>query len=264
MGNFMRLVQNENMKIYSRARTYVMMGLIVAVVLLISIMYLSFVGSDVSMWDVVYLESSILFFMVTIFTVVVAASSVAEEFTSGTIKLLLIRPWSRSKILLSKYISILCFVVVQALLLLISTLLINWLCFGMLASSDIQHSIPVTPGTSPLTYILQYYALTLLSSVMTVTLAFMISTIFRSNGLAIGLALFLQLIVNNFMMLLALVKYKWVDYVLFMHLNLTQYLSGGPMREGMTLGFSLSVLGVYYVVFMALTWYVFNKRDVAS
>ncbi|MFD2875395.1 ABC transporter permease [Paenibacillus rhizoplanae] len=42
-----------------------------------------------------------------------AADSVAGEFTWGTIKLLLIRPWSRSKILLSKYISLVIFSLVS-------------------------------------------------------------------------------------------------------------------------------------------------------
>lgn len=59
------------------------------------------------------------FFLNTIFTALVAADSVAGEFTWGTIKLLLIRPWSRSKILLSKYISMVLFSLFSTLLLIV-------------------------------------------------------------------------------------------------------------------------------------------------
>ncbi|MEV5027345.1 ABC transporter permease [Paenibacillus sp. LPE1-1-1.1] len=264
MGNFLPLVQNENMKIYRRPRTWVMTGILIVLVLTISILWVIFGGRDTSMWDVAFMESSILFLLVTIFTVVIAAGGVAEEFTSGTIKLLLIRPWSRSKILLSKYISVMIFALLLAVLLFGSTLLVNWICFGINASPDIKPTFVGEDGSSALVYMLKYYGLTLISLVVTVTLAFMLSTIFRSSGLAIGMALFLLLGVNSFVGLIAMLEYKWIDYLLFIHLNLTQYLDGNPMRQGMTMGYSIGVLGVYYVIFIALTWYIFNKRDVAS
>ena len=263
MSDFFNLVQNENMKIYNRARTYVMLGFVVGLVLVISIMWLIFGGRDVSMWDVVFLETSILFLLVTIFTVVIAASAVAEEFSTGTIKLLLIRPWSRSKILLSKYISILMFSLVLTVILLISTIAVNWVCFHISAAETYAVTFPIPEGTSVFVFLLQYYALTYVSMIVTVTLSFMLSTIFRSSGLAIGMALFLLLVVNNIIQLLYSLDYKWIEYILFLHLDLTQYLYDFQPREGMTLGFSLGVLAGYYVIFIALTWYVFNKRDVA-
>jgi ABC-2 type transport system permease protein len=264
LGNFIQLVKNENMKIYRRVRTWVMFGITIGLVLLISILWLSFGGRDFSMWTVAYTEASVMSLLITIFVVVVAASGVAEEFTSGTIKLLLIRPWSRSKILLSKYISILLFALLLAVSLLASTLLFNWIIFGINADSSLETGfLPMGEG-SPFLFLLKYYGLKLISLIVTVTLAFMLSTVFRSSGLAIGLSLFLLLGVSSIANLLALLKYKWVDYLLFIHLNLTQYLDGVQLREDMTLGFSLGVLAVYYVVFVALTWYVFNKRDVAS
>ncbi|MGG1637074.1 ABC transporter permease [Paenibacillus sp. NRS-1760] len=264
MGNFLPLIQNENMKIYRRPRTWVMTGILVLLVLAISILWVIFGGRDASMWDVAFMESSILFLLVTIFTVVIAAGGVAEEFTSGTIKLLLIRPWSRSKILLSKYISIMIFALLLAIVLFAVTIFVNWICFGINASPDIKPTFVGDEGTNPFSYMLKYYGLTLISLVVTVTLAFMLSTVFRSSGLAIGMALFLLLGVNSFIGLVAMLDYKWIDYLLFIHLNLTQYLDGNPMREGMTLGFSLVVLGVYYALFIAITWYTFKKRDVAA
>lgn len=264
MVDFLRLVRNENMKIYRRPRLYIFLGILIGLILMISVLWLAFTKTDTSMWEVVMIDSFYLYVLVTIFSVIVAAGTVAEEFSSGTIKLLLIRPWSRSKILLSKYVASLCFALFLSVVLLASTLLINWLCFEAFSTSEKAYRIDELVGISNFEYILRFYGLTFISSIMTVTISFMLSTIFRSNALAIGIALFLELIVNSSLQLLILIDKKWVDYLLFVHLSLTRYAGGTVTEDGMTLGFSLSVLGVYYAIFLAITWLIFNKRDVAT
>lgn len=267
MGDFMQLVRNENIKIYFRPRTYIMAGLLAGSVILISVLWLLLGGRDTTMWVVSYWESNILFLLVTIFSVVIAAMSVAEEFTSGTIKLLLIRPWTRSKILLSKYISVVLFALLLTALLLGSALFVNWLCFGLFPSETakmLQAEMPGQGGLPSISFMLQYYMYRFISLVVMITLAFMLSTVFRSSALAIGLALFLLLAMDIINTLFSLLDYKWIDYLLFTHLNLTQYIGDTSLGDGMTLGFSLVILGVYYALFIALTWLIFNKRDVAG
>ncbi|MFD0714304.1 ABC transporter permease [Paenibacillus sp. GCM10027626] len=264
MFDFLQLVGNENMKIYRRARTWVMLSILAALVLGISIIAKFVGGEDLNNWLMMNIESSILFSFITIFTVVVSADSVAGEFTSGTIKLLLIRPWSRSKILLSKYISLLLFAVVQAILLFVLTLLLNMLLFGNDSSAGVVSEVfGVQRDIPPLAYMMLYYMYQFISLIVVVTMAFMLSTVFRSGGLAIGLSLFMLLAGNTVAGILSFLKYEWVDYLLFLHLNLTKFISEVPPGEH-SLGFSLGVLGGYYVVFIALTWYIFNKRDVAA
>ncbi|RIX53090.1 ABC transporter permease [Paenibacillus nanensis] len=267
MADFFNLIRNENMKTFRRPRLYVMLGLIVGLIVIISGIW-AFNDNSFSMWEVSMVETTTLFWIVTIFAVVVASSSVAEEFSTGTIKLLLIRPWSRSKILLSKYISSLLFAFFMTVIFLLALLLVNWLLFDAFSGGNSQQAAMLFTelgGHSFFEYIMRYFGLTFLNTVMTVTISFMLSTIFRSNILAIGLALFIEIVVNNALQLLALIPNKWVDYLLFVHLNLTKYAGSNVSTEdGMTLGFSLSVLAVYYVLFIALTWYIFNKRDVAS
>lgn len=55
--------------------------------------------------------------MVMIFAIVIAADKVAGEYTTGTMKLLLIRPHSRTKILFLKYIAVSLFAAVMLTLL---------------------------------------------------------------------------------------------------------------------------------------------------
>ncbi|MBW7452515.1 ABC transporter permease [Paenibacillus sepulcri] len=264
MFNFLQLVSNENMKIYRRMRTWIMFGIIAVVLIAISVIA-KFVGDgDPGNWSMTLIESDVLFMFVTLFTVVVSADSVAGEFTSGTIKLLLIRPWSRSKILLSKYISLLLFGLFMAVFLFVLSLVLNLLLFGNDTSQSSEALFGINRDISPFAYMLLYYLAKFGSLIITVTLSFMISTVFRSGGLAIGLSLFVLLGGASISALLGMLDYKWVDYILFQHMNLTQYINSGPNAEGMSLGFSLGVLAIYYIVFMALTWLTFNKRDVAA
>lgn len=212
-------------------------------------------------WQIMLLSTQMLFPLITIFTVVKAAESVAGEFTWGTIKLLLIRPWSRSQILLSKYISVLLFAVFFTFVAFAVTLLVNMALFG-------YGSEPFPDGTgSPWLYMVEYYGLRFISLLVIVTFGFMLSSAFRSSGLAIGLSIFILLSGNVLNALFNLIDKPWVKFVLFPNLELTSYMNGGTgpfAHEQTTLGFSLAVLAVYVILFNLVSWTVFRKRDVAA
>ncbi|XEC95538.1 ABC transporter permease [Paenibacillus tarimensis] len=260
MFDFLQLVNNENMKIYRRPRTWIMLAVLLALTLGISILFYSFgSGDQTSMWIPLDINVPVSVLLITIFAVVISAESVAGEFTAGTIKLLLIRPWSRSKILLSKYISLLLFALFFLTILFVWNLLVNLVIFGY------DGTVRLGNNMAPLHYTTMVHIYEFISLVVVVTLSFLISTVFRSGGLAIGLSLFLLLGGNMISGVLAFLDYAWVKYLLFVNLSLTQYIQmGEPMINGMSLGFSLSVLAGYYVVFIAITWILFNKRDVAG
>lgn len=219
---------------------------------------------DATFWGGV-LTASNLIMLITIFTVIVAGEIVAGEFTWGTIKLLLIRPASRSKILLSKYISSFVFSIFLLLILLLSAILFNGIFYGF-EGGTIPYLHLNDSGMfveSPLLFlVLSTYGYQCVELIMVVTLAFMISTVFRSSSFAIGFSIFLMLVGSS--LTLVLMRYSWGKYYLFANTDLTQYLSGAPLVEGMTLGFSVAVLAVYFVIFNTLSWVIFNKRDVAG
>ncbi|MCK9862247.1 ABC transporter permease [Paenibacillus sp. ATY16] len=262
--NFFKLVQNENMKIYRRPRTYVMLGILLALIAAISIIgYFVDHNHNTSAWSMIMTEVMISYTLITVFTIIIASSGVADEFTSGTIKLLLIRPWTRSKILLSKYIAVLLYALGMVIVMLLFTVVLNIILFDASDNAAADIVSPLVSG-SIAAYLVKYALLKYVSLIVTTTLAFMLATVSRSGALAIGLSLFLILGVNSFTPLLAALKYKWADYILFIHLDLTQYLNDTPLRDGSTMGFSIAVLAVYYAIFVALAWYVFKKRDVAA
>lgn len=215
-------------------------------------------------WEYV-LENSFLTSVISLFTIIVAAGIISNEFKWGTIKLLLIRPISRSKILLSKYVSVLIFAFTLLVFLLASSWIVGAILFGLngLNPMVVQDMMPGYVQNDVLGEIVKSYGFGLVTLVMMATFAFMISAIFRSSGMAIGLAIFLMMAGNAIVAFLS--QYEWSKYILFANTNLKQYMNGmEPPIPGMSLTFSIIVLAVYFVIFMAAAWAAFTKRDVAG
>ena len=220
--------------------------------------------TDYHIWSFIT-DAQNLIFLAGIFTIVIAASIVSSEFTWGTVKLLLIRPLSRSKILLSKYLTVLLFCLVQLAMVYILSSLVGLILFG-LPSSDMPH-LAFNNGEvveqNIVIYLIGQYFLSSIDIVMSATLAFMISAVFRNSSLAISLSLFLLFMGGTVTMLLAS-RFEWAKYFLFANTDLSVYFDGVPPIEGMTLTFSIIMLVVYFVIFHVLAFGIFRKRDIAA
>ncbi|WP_335727040.1 MULTISPECIES: ABC transporter permease [Virgibacillus] len=210
-------------------------------------------------------ENISLLSIVSLFTIIIAAGIVANEFRWGTIKLLLIRPIRRSGILLSKYITVLLFALYTALFALVLMWIFGAIFFGI---GDWNPSIVVEgedgfKTVSLVANIFTSFGFKLVNLVMMATFAFMISAVFRNSSLAIGIAIFLMMGASSIVTFFA--DKEWAKYILFAHTDLSQYMDGNfLMLEDNTMGFSIAVLVVYYAIFMLLSWIVFTKRDVAG
>ncbi len=211
------------------------------------------------------LENAGLSMIISLFTIIVAAGIISNEYRWGTIKLLLIRPISRTKILLSKFVSVLLFSVTMLVFLFIISLVIGAIFFGINGWNPnlVQMGANEVEEVSIFAEIFTQYGLNMVNLVMMATFAFMISTLFRSSAMAIGLAIFLMFTGNTIIGFVA--EYDWAKYILFANTNLNQYIgSGSPIIDGMTLGFSITVLVVYFVLFLLVSWLTFTKRDIAG
>lgn len=318
MSNFFALIQNENMKIYRKNATKVMLiillGLILAAGLIIKLnqpvpkndtqwkqslvqenkviqqqmkqvkgekQYINSLKSTMAMnqyridhnlkpaqgetlWNFVEQAAPNAALLISIFTIIVVSTSIASEFDTGTIKLLLIRPIYRTEVLLSKYISTLLF----AVFCLVALFIFSWLVGGIMFSfggateAHLSYINGTVYQTSWLLAIWKSYLLSCVSLFMMVTFAGLIASAFRNGGLAIGLSIFLLMASSIIVSLLE--RYSWVKYVLFANTDLTQYTTGTPLRSEMTLGFSLGVLAVYYVIFVIIGWLFYTKRDIKA
>jgi ABC-2 type transport system permease protein len=221
-------------------------------------------STDGTMWDGVN-GSAQMMIVITIFTIIIAGDSLAGEFSSGTIKLLLIRPASRVKILVSKYISFLMFGMLLLLTLFVLSIVVNGILYGF-GYMDLPLISMTAEGEiverNMVLNLWKTYMLNGISTVMYVTMAFTISSAFRSSAMAIGFSIG-ALFAGN-IVLEALQRFDWSKYLLFANTDLTQYLNGHPFQEGMTISFSIGVLVVYFLVFNLVSWLLFTRRDVAA
>ncbi|WP_404469661.1 ABC transporter permease [Sutcliffiella horikoshii] len=316
MSHLLRLIHNENIKIYKRTGTWVMVGIMILTVASIGFFTNFVLDSDShadwktqltaentqladtmestpmpehqkqllqekialneyrihhdiapidrdSLWGYM-VDTTTLTGLAALFTIVIAAGIVASEFSWGTIKLLLIRPVSRTKILLAKYASTLLFALMMIVLLFSSSFLFGILFFGFGGAETPYLSISngKVVEQNMITHIIELFGFRSIDLIMMVTLAFMISTVFRSNSLSIGISLFLMFTGPQIVQLLS--RYDWTKYILFANTNLQQYTTGTPLVEGMTWTFSITMLLIYFGVFIFLSLFIFKKRDIAS
>lgn len=201
-----------------------------------------------------------------LFVIVVASDIVSNEFAKGTIKMLLIRPYSRWKILLSKFVATLGFAFVMWLVVIVATWLVGGLAYGF-GGMDQSYLITAEDGQVKERLIVEYVfaniGVEFIELTALVAMSFMISTLFMSNSVAIGVAMFTLFAGNTIVMLLA--TKDWVIYTLFANMDLSVLIDGqNQLVKDLTLPFSISVLAVYTVIMLAITFTVFQKRDVKA
>lgn len=200
--------------------------------------------------------------IVLLLTVIVAAGIVASEFSQGTIKMLLTRPVKRWKILTSKFITVNLFGILLMLIGYSITIISAYLLFqvgdGQALVWDGKEVVEPSIWGKSLYMLLLSFG----SVFVTTTFAFMIGSVFRSSSLAIGLSLFIYFTGSTIVMMLS--KYEIVKYIVFTHMDLTQFETGLQIVEGITMQFSLAVLAVYFVIFLVISYTVFNRRDITA
>ena len=205
--------------------------------------------------------------LVTLLAVIVCSASVSSEFADGTIKQLLIRPHQRWAILMSKYLSLIIYSLILVTTLITAGYLVGTIIFG---NGDFTAKIfemaidgQKVAEVGPQFFLkIAYY----LPSLLVITaIAFMLSTLFKSQALAVGIGIFVLFVSSTLGGLIVLLaeKYEWAKYLIFPHLDLTIYALQDKILGDITLPISLVILAVYYAIFMILTFVFFQKRDIS-
>ncbi|AEB28816.1 putative ABC transporter [Carnobacterium sp. 17-4] len=204
--------------------------------------------------------------LIGIFVTIIASAMVSKEFSMGTIKLLLIRSYSRSKILTSKYIATLLITVTYYMSLYIGTIVVA------LFTSEINSTTEYVYLSSDWTYMhsnFWLYFLGILASnliyfIIIATIAFSLSTISRNTSLSLGATLGI-LFLGPLLTLYLFSKTELTKYLLMANWNLTNYLPGNnPSMEGMTLPFSMIINSLYLILLLFVAYYSFNKKDILA
>lgn len=265
----MNLVYNELFKVYIRKATWVMYIILFAMIAGFGLIEKTFgdFKNDYGAWEFTT-ENSGLLMIVGLFTIIVAAGMIAHEFRWGTIKLLLIRPITRVKILFSKYVAVLLFSIFTMLFLIIIAWIVGALAFGVESPQSmmqINTNILTTMDSENVPIfgeLISRYGYNMIEIIMMATMAFMISAVFRNSSLAIAVSLFL--LMGSSIVVALFANRPFAKYILFAHTDLSMHKTGNFLIEPVSLQFSIIVLLVYYVIFLLLSWLFFTKRDVAG
>lgn len=205
--------------------------------------------------------------LVTLFSVIVASAVVAAEFSDGTIKQLLIRPHKRWKILLSKYVAVLLYSIILMAALFVSGFIVGILFFGLgdFQTPFFEYTLDEQKEAILGTQFLLKAAYFLPSLLMITTISFMLSTLFKSQAVAVGVGIFVLLVSTTLggLIIMLAEEYTWAKFLIFPHLDLTVFAYQDKILQNITLTGSLLILTAYYIVFLIATFVYFQKRDVS-
>lgn len=253
MRNFGTLITNEWIKLYKKKSFYVYFAIMA--------LFIGICTYFVNRYPMESINSALDFAamfgssmtgagqILPMVAIIAIANIVPSEFRMGTIKLLLIRAQSRTKILASKYAVTLLFSIALIAATLAMSLLAGVLLFGFGGDAAVWSQI----GEN-IVYMTVY-------TIIFVTLTFMVGVLTKSSGATVGIAMFCIMLGGIFTMLLA--RYSFIKFILFPSADLSVYQNGGTMPQGMTLSFSIAVIAVYLIVFLLASFFTFRKRDVS-
>lgn len=208
-------------------------------------------------------------FIIIVMIFMIAGGIASQEFSKGTIKQLLVRPYSRTKILLSKYITSISCIFIACFITFVFQLIIGTLFFGIdsittpiISYSNISDKITIM---NVFVYSFKLFIGILPTFLLLTTLAFAASTIFNNTALAIVIS-FAGFIGSDVVSsLLAGFNKWWVKFVYCFNWEFTPYIfNNKPSIKGVSLGFSIVVCLVYLLILLVPTFIVFKNRDIKN
>jgi ABC-2 type transport system permease protein len=217
-----------------------------------------------------FMEQAIFLFL-PLLVLILSADLVSGESSSGTIKLLVARSVPRWKILLSKYLCLTMMEIVVLFFTLMISIVIAGVFFGFGG-----WMVPTATGFKVLAgqldtsgvmnvpqwrYTLMVYSLAFYVALTVGSISFMISVIVKTTAASIGIMMS-TLVAGSFLSYF-LSDWQLTRYMYMVHLLLTDYMSGHfqPI-EGMSMAFSVTVLGVWAVCALVISFLYFTRQDI--
>lgn len=204
--------------------------------------------------------------MLIIYMLMISGSIVAEEFNKGTIKQLLVRPFSRTKIIMSKFLATL---IVSFLFLLFYISICFIFCgltygfksyftpiviYNFTNKTITEMSLFRYLVINTITYIPEYLIL--------IALSFFLGTFILNEALAIGIPI-MTMIVSS--LVLEYSTMKFLKYFPTICWNFNEFLWGGlPTYEGLNIGINIIVCLVTFIILLLGSISVFKHKDIKN
>lgn len=206
---------------------------------------------------------------IIVMIIMVAGTIVSEEFNKGTVKLLLVKPYSRNKILLAKFITVLVMIVFSIMAVVVMELIVGGLIFGYdsLSVPILQYNF--TTQSLESMNIFSYLGIEIITQlpklILLATLAFACSTLFTNSAVAIAIPLLGYMSADMINMLVVQYKVQFMKFFVSLNWNFEEYLFGNlPKMEGMTFGFSAIICILYFMIMLIPTFVTFKKKNIKN
>lgn len=216
-----------------------------------------------SLWTVVN-NILLLKYAVGIFIIIEAAGIISNEYKEGTIKFLLMKPFKRWEILLSKWVSLVLIYITFIAFCIAASFLIGGIKYGF-GEINTYNLFMDGNGTVQKMGMFSYQMPLLLgksvTDIMALTVAFMISTFIKNSSLATALSL--GVLFSGSIIGLYVSKYPWLKYTPFPYMDLTQYMTGmPPLVKGSTLTDAIAIILIYFIIIQGISFFSFSKKDI--
>ena len=208
-----------------------------------------------------------LFIIITI--VLIGGAIVSDEFNKGTIKLLLVRPYSRIKILAAKFITVMITVIFTMIITVILQFIVGGIFFGFDSISIPAVVYNYTTGKIMEMSIAKYILITGLGKlpiyILMATLAFALSTLFNNTAVAITITLMGYMASSIINQIASYYEVKWLKFFVTPNWDFTQFLYGKlPLMKGLNVPFSIAICLLYFIIMLIPTVLVFKKRNIKN
>ncbi|MCD7727218.1 MAG: ABC transporter permease [Ruminococcus sp.] len=219
---------------------------------------------EVTIWTALFQMSSLAATVIGLLIMVVAGSCIANEYSQGTIKFLLINPIKRWKILMSKYFTVITFGYVMLALMFLIVLPTAGLMLGFdgISAPYLTVEAGEVVESSAMLRVVGSWLLGSVEFVIYATLAMALSSLTKSAALAVGLSVFFMLAGNTIVLVLNQFGMDWARYLLFANTDLSAVISGTSGFAMHSLSFAICVLVAHFAVFFLTMWDAFDKKEV--
>ncbi|MDG0825907.1 ABC transporter permease [Staphylococcus equorum] len=254
------LVKQELFKMFKKKSSIIIPILIFILMIGLAILSKSYpdIMDSKSLFKQGFSSFSWIFFLM----IIQASTIITMEFHYGTIKNLLYRNYSRTSIVISKFIALFIYSVIIFALSMIITVIINLAMF-----SDVN----ILKQTGDNLSLLQEMLLTGLGNYvgmwLLLSLTLLISCIFKSPGvsIAIGIIFYFAISIVSGILFALINQWEWLKWLPINMLNLSSQIIDNDMMKPFTkLELHELFIGniVYIVIFLVLVIFVFKKKNV--
>ena len=231
-------------------------------------------GNETNAWDFICFSMNISCLVIIIFCVLICSKIIAGEQAGGTMKLLAIRPFTRSKILGGKLLATMFFSMIFIAFSFIINFALGWAKFGLPG----QMMIGVFNGTSviyshPIVFCIFLLLSLFIKTFVYVSIATMISVIFRSytgsSMVSFGIVI-VTLILNGVLATKSWFKYfPMANFDLYKYFTTTQAATGfkaifsSPLIIDTNFFFSFLYTFGLIILFNVISFFLFRRKDIA-